>query len=139
MTSLKETTFEQMVDEAYQNLASYNKTKSVLILPNIKTDIGTTRLHWLNVNEILVIIKRPSDHFKLWLENEIPNKSVNWFSSDKNDGLIVHGKFKKDKEISDLLLKYINIYVVCSSCKSSNTTMTKEQFICDDCGMKKYY
>lgn len=137
-TVIMKPTFNQMVEEAYMILSENSKQKQKLIIPDIKTNIETTRLHFINPNDILKIIRRTPEHFSSWLSDEIPDKSINWFSSDKDDGLIIHGKFKKDTEISKLVLKYINIFVVCNSCKSTNTDMTKTQFICNDCMMTKY-
>ena len=129
--------FEEMVDEAYKILNVNTKTKTTLILPNLKTLIETTRLIWNNADEIINVIHRPHEHFTSWLSDELPDKKVNWVSSDKKDGLIIHGKYKNDKELGILVLKYINMFVVCN-CKSTDTEMKKNQFICNDCGMTKY-
>ena len=133
----KQYTFEEMVDMAYQELTVKSKPKSTLIIPNLKTDIGTTRLHWKNVDEILHIICRSHDHFIAWLKDELPDKQINWYSASYEDGLIIHGKYRNDKELGALLMKYINNFVVCM-CKSANTTMTKDMFICNDCGVTKF-
>jgi translation initiation factor 2 beta subunit (eIF-2beta)/eIF-5 len=137
-TVINKPTFDQMVEEAYIYLSENNKQRHKLIIPDIKTNIETTRLHFININDILTIIRRSPEHFSSWLSDEIPDKSINWISSDKSEGLIIHGKFRKDTEISKLVLKYINIFVVCISCKSTNTDMTKTQFICNDCGTNKF-
>lgn len=137
-TVINKPTFDQMVEEAYIVLSENNKQRHKLIIPDIKTNIETTRLHFININDILTIIRRTPEHFSSWLSEEIPDKTINWLSSDKNEGLIIHGKFRKDAEISKLVLKYINIFVVCISCKSTNTDMTKTQFICNDCGTNKF-
>ena len=128
-------TFEEMVDEAYKNLQLNDKPK--LILPDISTTIETTRLIWTNVKELLDIIDRSPDHFLSWLESEIPDKKINWVSNDKSEGLIIHAKYRNNTEISKLFIKYVNTHVICI-CKSSNTTMTKEKFICNDCGATRY-
>ena len=133
----KQLNFEEMVDEAYKLLSYNTKTKTTLILPNLKTTIETTRLLWTNADEIIKVICRSHEHFTSWLEDELPDKKINWVSADKNDGLIIHGKYKNDKELGVLVLKYINTFVVCS-CKSTDTNMTKNKFICNDCGMTKY-
>jgi translation initiation factor 2 beta subunit (eIF-2beta)/eIF-5 len=131
-------TFDKMVEEAYMFLTDNSKQREKLIIPDIKTNIETTRLHFININNILKIIRRTPDHFSSWLSAEIPDKTINWLSSDKDEGLIIHGKFRKDTEIAKLVLKYVNMFVVCTSCKSTNTDMTKTQFICNDCMMTKF-
>ncbi len=129
--------FNMMANEAYNMLSMLAKPKTTLILPNLKTDIGTTRLHWQNADEILGTIRRSHEHFISWLMSEIPDKKVNWYSSSYSDGLIIHGKYKNEKELTTLIMKYINMFVICM-CKSANTDMTKDQFICNDCGMTKF-
>ena len=63
-------------------------------------------------------------------------------SSLLDDGIIVHQKYPKLKKIIDVRNKYIEIYVICSSCSSYNTTLTKYiskkyNFKCLDCDMCK--
>ena len=138
MTQQYEFSFEQMADEAYSILNNKNISKT-LVIPNIVTEISTTRLHWVNACETILTINRSHDHFMSWLKKEIPGKDINWFSGDYKDGLIIHGKYQKNKELSTLLLKYINTFVICSSCKSSDSELDKtNRFLCNDCGMSKY-
>ena len=134
--------FNEMVDEAYMMLDKKDRNITKLVLPNITTDITRTRIQWINIEDIMTLINRSSDHFVHWLEKEIPDKKINWFSNNKKDGIIIHGKYKNNNELTALVLKYINYYVVCG-CKSHNTLMNKMEtgelkFICNDCGMTRY-
>jgi translation initiation factor 2 beta subunit (eIF-2beta)/eIF-5 len=133
--------FETMCDEAYQQL-EMNTQCSTLILPNMILEPETTKLTWKNVKEYLRTIRRHPDHFMEFLKKECPSKQFNWVSGSKSDGLIIHGKFQKRKEITELALKYIDVYVVCPSCKKVDTKLTKldsknNEFECLNCGMKK--
>jgi translation initiation factor 2 beta subunit (eIF-2beta)/eIF-5 len=133
--------FEDMLNDAFKHL---DDTKNqVLVLPSFDIDTNTVRLHWKNIKEYLKIIKRSPSHFINWLKQELPTKLINWYSSSKSDGLIVHGKFQKKTEVTELALKYVETFVICSSCKSPNTDMTKEDskkfyFNCNSCGMTQY-
>lgn len=131
--------FENMVNEAYESLN--NNSSDVLVLPKIDLDINQSRLHWKNVKEFLKVINRQSDHFIYFLKKEMM-KEINWYSKSKSDGLIIHGKFQKKSDISNLAIKYINNYVICSSCKKVDTVIIKENkdniFECLVCGMKKF-
>ncbi len=134
--------FNSIVDEAYQIMERHMNGEP-LILPNVEVEIGTTRLHWKNVKEFLRVIRRHPDHFIDFLRKELPGKEVSWVSGSKSDGLIIHGKRQKQKDVADLVLKYVDIYVLCPSCKKVDTKMIKEssktyQFQCEDCGMTKY-
>ncbi len=44
--------FNQLLDEAYEQLDN-NDNINIIVLPKIETEIGTTRLHWKNVNLFL--------------------------------------------------------------------------------------
>lgn len=129
-----------MVNEAY-SIMEETKTFTT-ILPNIETKIETTKLHWLNVHEYLNKINRDSNHFMDFLKIELPNKKIDWMSSDVKDGLIIHGKKQKNIEISGLAIKYVNNNVLCHSCKNSNTLLIKNdriyEFKCNSCGFNKY-
>jgi translation initiation factor 2 beta subunit (eIF-2beta)/eIF-5 len=127
--------FETMVNEAYNNLEEYKD--EILIIPKIETEILPTRLHWKNVKEYLKVINRDPEHFMTYIKYELSGKEINWYSNSKSDGLIIHGRNQK-KEISDIAIKYINDHVICSSCKKTNTTITKSEFECLVCGMKKF-
>ena len=139
-----EQTFEMMVDSAYDELSKLSKPKIKLILPNIEATIETTRLHWHNICDIMTIIRRDPEHFIIWFQNELTaKKPVNWYSGNKDDGLIVHGRFRKNDEIKSLLLKYVNAFVVCVACNSSDSDINRIasgelQFKCNDCGTTRY-
>ena len=140
--------FYDMLNNAYNELYDFNQ-KSIncdeinkLIIPTLVTEKTPTRLHWVNPNSLLNIINRPPNHLLQFLKYELSNKEINWMSSDINDGLIIHGKNIKKELISDLVLKYVNTFVICSSCKSYNTTFDKfnskkYNFQCNYCKMNK--
>ena len=133
--------FDILVDNAYSILEKLDKPSNIVI-PDVIVEIGTTRLHWKNIKEILKTIDRNPDHFMEWIKSELPNFDINWFSASKSDGLIIHGQRQKKSDIINILLKYINYYVVCSSCKNSISTLSKinsKQFLftCSVCGSTK--
>lgn len=135
--------FNTLVDQAYIILDQQTRGED-LILPEIIVEISTTRLHWKNIKEYLKVIKRRPEHFVEWLKYEIPGYNINWMSSSKSDGIIIHGKKQKKSDIMELAIKYVKTFVICSSCKHADTLMTKltnkqYEFICNDCGMKKFF
>lgn len=129
--------FEIMVNEVYEHLNVQSKGE-MLVLPKLVVVTNTTRLHWKNVKEYMKVVKRHPDHFLKFLRNELPGKSINWYSSSKSEGLIFMGKHQKQQYIGNLIKKYIDNYVICPSCKLADTNMNKEEFQCNDCGFKKY-
>ena len=139
--NMNEISFNKMVDNAYQ-LMEINKKKKI-ILPNMDIEIESNRLYWKNVECFLKLINRCPDHFLNFLKYEFNNKDINWLSAlSIKDGLIIHQKYPKLKALKDMINKYIEIFVICSSCNSYNTLLNKfiskkYQFICSDCGMNK--
>lgn len=135
---MEEYNFELMIDEAYQTLNQTNSS-DLLILPEIILDIGTTRLRWKNVKDYLRVIRRNPDYFIDFLKHQIPGKEINWFSGSKSEGLIMMGPRQKKFEITELARKFVNDYVICTSCKKVNTCMNKltsktYEITCNDCG-----
>ena len=127
--------FESMLDSVYKDLEkTFVNKKLVVAKPEII--ISSTNTYWKNIKKILKQINRDPDHFLIYLNNEINN--VNWLTNSKSDGLVIIGKYKKDK-INNLLKKYITTYVICSSCNTSysylikDKTIKKYKFICNNC------
>jgi translation initiation factor 2 beta subunit (eIF-2beta)/eIF-5 len=132
--------FDTLMNEAYDCLEKKNENH--LILPKIVCVSTVTKLHWKNVINYLKVIKRKPDHFITFLKIEYPDKEINWFSNSISDGIIIHGKFLKQQIINDIVIKYINQFVICSACKSINTELIKSSskmhyFECLDCGHNK--
>jgi translation initiation factor 2 beta subunit (eIF-2beta)/eIF-5 len=139
--NMNELSFNKMIDEIY-TIININKSKKKIQLPNLNVDIETNRLYWKNINEFLDLINRPIEHFINYLKYELNNKEINMITSSLEDGIIIHQKYPKLKKIIDVRNKYIEIYVICSSCNSYNTTLTKYisktyNFKCLNCDMYK--
>ena len=135
--------FELMVNECYKLLENTKPTTN-LVLPNMDIETSTVRLHWKNVCKYLSIINRNPDHFMEFLKRELPNKQIGWYSSDKEEGLLIHATRQKKNEISLLAVKYVNNYVLCPSCKKYNSELNKDsdtkkyEFKCNECGFNKF-
>jgi len=133
--------FDTMVESAYLKLLKKNKNNNI-ILPDIITEKTPTRIIWKNIENYMNAINRDSNHFYEFIKSQYNNKEINWLSNNKHDGLIIHGKYLKNNDITHILTKYINNYVICNSCKKNDTCMNKINgkkyyFICNNCGMNK--
>lgn len=132
--------FNLMLDEAYDLL--YKNPINKLIIPIINIDKTPTRLHWTNVSALLNVINRSSQHLLQYLKYELSNKEINWVSDNIDLGLFIYGKNIKKEFLTELVLKYVNNCVICSSCKSYDTILTKfnskkYNFECNNCKMTK--
>lgn len=134
--------FEDMLDELYDNLDQNNQIVSV-VLPNPELIKSGSNFIWKNVKEFLKITNRPPDHFMNYL-NKNCNCQVNWITESKSDGLIFNQKRITVMNIIDFMKNYLKDFVICKSCKSYNTTIEKDQtirkynFICHNC-KNEYY
>ena len=134
--------FNNMLDEAYKLLDYTEPSIYNLNLPQIDIEITSNRIYWKNVNTYLQILNRDFDHFMTFIKNEFCDRNINWYSNNKEDGIIIHGKYLKQNNIIDLVKKYINTTVICSSCFSPNTIVNKSIckkyiFNCIQCNMTK--
>jgi len=132
--------FECLINEAYESLET--RTKTNLVLPKVESYSTVTRLHWKNIMDYLKLINRTPEHFINYIKTENPDKEISWMSGELNEGIIIHGKFLKQQLINDIIIKYINSFVICSACKSYNTELIKKSsklyyFECIDCEHNK--
>ena len=134
--------FNNMLNEAYKILEYNEPIIYNLNLPQLDIEITSNRIYWKNLDTYLKILNRDFDHFMIFIKNEFCDRSINWYSNNKIDGIIIHGKYLKQNNIIDLVKKYINTTVICSSCFSPNTTVNrsiakKYIFNCIQCNMTK--
>ena len=131
--------FEEMLDFILPNIEN-NIEK--LILPNLEINTSNTRLDFTNINSIANTINRDPEHI-IFILKKYSGKNIQWLSANKSEGIYMDGKYLKAKYLQDLILKYVNEYVVCSSCMNTNTTLIKVKdikklkFNCS-CGFLKY-
>lgn len=86
-----------------------------------------------NVEEIAERMQRSPDHVIQYLFVELGTSG----SIDAQKRLIIKGRFLQ-KQLENVLRRYIGEYVTCKTCKSVNTTLKKENrlyfLICNSCG-----
>jgi translation initiation factor 2 subunit 2 len=118
--------FNDMLDNIYTNLEL--TTSDVLVLPIPVLEKSTTRIIWKNIKEFLKITNTPPEHLFEFIENQT-NKKINWFSDSISDGLIIHDKKFSINDIKLLMKKYVNDFIICNSCKKSNTKLFKDSIL----------
>lgn len=118
------TTFIEMLDNVYFQLAEFTQPHSKLSIPAPMIEVTTTNTYWKNIKKILVIIDRPPDHFIEFIKKTL--HTGDWISESKSDGIVLGGKFKIS-QITSVLHEYIKKYVVCTICKSLETKFEKSK------------
>lgn len=108
------------------------KKKYTIVPPTIQRE-GNKKTIFANVAEISKRLHRPAEHVIQFLFAELGTTG----SIDGGQRLIIKGRFQQ-KQIENVLRRYIVEYVTCKTCKSPNTIMTKDNRLyfntCEHCG-----
>ncbi|PVU96029.1 hypothetical protein BB561_001436 [Smittium simulii] len=130
--------FTELLDRFYSVLRENNpelageKRKYTIAPPQIVRD-GNKKSIFANLPDICKRMHRPPEHVIQYLFAELGTSG----SVDGNGGLVIKGRFQQ-KQIENVLRRYIMEYVTCRTCKSGETILTKENrlyFIqCESCG-----
>jgi len=129
--------FDEMLEDVYKQIGT-NK-QDIVKLPPVSIKKETTQIVWKNVNLFLELTKTKPDHLFEFIKTNTKN-DIMWFSGFVSDGLIIKNKFMKEKEITNLMIKYITDFVLCKICKKTDTEMFKDKDIkmmrikCNGCG-----
>lgn len=116
--------YEMLLTRIYNILKANNpalseKTKLVIKPPQIVKATGK-RTFWVNFVEICNQMKRAPEHVLAFVTAELGAEG-----SINEEKMLLKDKFNT-KQIESLLKKYINEYVICSLCKTSNTVLIKD-------------
>ncbi|KAG4304834.1 hypothetical protein PORY_001887 [Pneumocystis oryctolagi] len=111
------------------------KKRYTIVPPTIYRE-GNKKTIFANVIDICKRMHRNSDHVIQFLFAELGTSG----SVDGSARLVIKGKFQQ-KQIENVLKRYIVEYVTCKICKSPDTLLTKENRIyfmtCESCGSKR--
>jgi translation initiation factor 2 beta subunit (eIF-2beta)/eIF-5 len=122
--------FNEMLSDVYFQFDTTMSEETKLILPNPELEKSTTRILW-KPKSFLDRIQNPKEHFYEFISRET-GKKINWVSNCISDGIIIHAKKISQNDIINLMKKYVDLYVLCKICKSSQTEMQR------DTEIKKY-
>ncbi|VDC07015.1 unnamed protein product [Peniophora sp. CBMAI 1063] len=103
--------------------------------PSIHRD-GNKRSIFANISDICKRMHRQPEHVIQYLFAELGTTG----SVDGSGRLVIRGRFQQ-KQIENVLRRYIVEYVTCKTCKSPDTLLTKENRIffisCESCGSRR--
>ena len=85
---------------------------------------GTKKTCWTNFQDICDNLGRSSDHLSKFILMELGTEG----SIARETQMILKGRYQ-EKQIENLLKKYITEYVMCQMCKSIDTILTKDSSI----------
>ena len=99
--------------------------------------VGTKKTSFANFTEICKIMRRQPKHLIAFLLAELGTTG----SVDANNQLIIKGRFQQ-KQIENVLRRYIKEYVTCHTCRSPETLLQKDDqtrvvfLLCETCGSR---
>ncbi|KAL7267670.1 translation initiation factor eIF-2 beta subunit [Rhizina undulata] len=121
----------------HPDLAGDGRSKSYKIPPPQVLREGNKKTIFANLNDICKRMKRHDDHVTQFLFAELGTSG----SVDGSKRLVIRGKFQQ-KQLENVLRRYILEYVTCRTCKSPDTELKKGEnrlfFVtCNSCGSRR--
>ena len=126
-------TYEQLLDSAYENVKSIEKSER-FETPKIEGHVEGNKTILINLPQIASHLRRNQEHILKFLLRELATPGA-----IKQNRVILQRKINSMK-INEKLQDYINEFVLCRECKKPDTELIKEDrfvFIhCLACGAK---
>jgi len=130
------TRFYTSLHAANPSLLSTSSQKRYTIAPPSIHREGNKKSIFANVEDICRRMHRQPEHVTQFLFAEMGTTG----SVDGAGRLVIKGRFQQ-KQIENVLRRYIVEYVTCKTCKSPDTILTKENRIffmsCESCGSRR--
>merc|ERR1712228_601645 len=137
----REYKYEELLDRMYALLIANNPElagarKRFLIKPPQVVREGSKRVVLINFGEICKTLNRSTDHVYSFMLAEMGTTG----SIDASSRMVIKGRFQP-KQIEQIIRRYVGEYVSCSSCKSPNTALQKQNRLyfmqCSNCGARR--
>ncbi|XP_042868453.1 eukaryotic translation initiation factor 2 subunit 2-like [Penaeus japonicus] len=134
-------TYDELLERAFNQLREKNpematgeKKKFVMKPPQV-VRIGSKKTAFANFSEICRLLHRMPKHLLQFLLAELGTSG----SIDGNNQLIIKGRFQQ-KQIENVLRRYIKEYVTCHTCRSPDTVLQKDARLyflqCEQCNSR---
>lgn len=129
--------FFDLLRTQHPDLAGEGRTRSYKIPPPQMLREGNKKTIFANLAEICKKMKRSDDHVIAFLFAELGTTG----SVDGSKRLVIKGKFLQ-KQLENVLRRYIMEYVTCNTCKQPDTDLKKGEnrlyFVtCNSCGSRR--
>jgi len=134
--------YQFLLDRIYGLIKTLNpdfieKTKVNIPVP-IVNRVGTSRSVWVNFSDVCNSLNRPTDHLFQFILAELGCEG----SLGGENQFLLKNRYN-NKHIESLLKKYVHDYVQCTNCKSTKTTLKKDNstrmqvLVCSICKSEK--
>ncbi|KAJ8400830.1 hypothetical protein AAFF_G00391840 [Aldrovandia affinis] len=120
-------TYDELLNRAFNIMREKNpdmvageKRKFVMKPPQV-VRVGTKKTSFVNFTDICKLLHRQPKHLLAFLLAELGTSG----SIDGNNQLVIKGRFQQ-KQIENVLRRYIKEYVTCHTCRSPDTILQKD-------------
>jgi len=138
LNSNRDYTYQELLARVFKIIRHKNpelaggKRRYTIAPPQILRE-GNKKTIFANLSSICERLKRHPDHVMQYIFAEFGTSG----SIDASGRLTIKGRFQQ-KQIQNILRRYITEYVTCKTCKALDTTLSKENRIffikCESCG-----
>ncbi|KZT26108.1 eukaryotic translation initiation factor 2 beta [Neolentinus lepideus HHB14362 ss-1] len=142
LKSDRDYTYSELLQRFYASLHASNPAlltstgKRYVIVPPSLAREGNKKTIFTNITDICRRMHRQPEHVIQYLFSEMGTTG----SVDGQGRLVIKGRFQQ-KQLENVLRRYIVEYVTCKTCKSFDTLLTKENRIffmtCESCGSRR--
>ncbi|KAI1285271.1 Eukaryotic translation initiation factor 2 subunit 2 [Halotydeus destructor] len=124
-----------IIKEKNPDIIAGEKRRLVMRPPQVLR-VGTKKSSFANFLDICKSLHRQPKHMQAFLLAELGTSG----SVDANNQLIIKGRFQQ-KQIENVLRRYIKEYVACQTCRSPDTILQKDTRLfflqCETCGSRR--
>ncbi|KAH9608794.1 hypothetical protein KSS87_019687 [Heliosperma pusillum] len=130
--------YEELLGRVFNILRENNpelagdRRRTVMRPPQVMRE-GTKKTVFANFTDLCKMMHRQPEHVMAFLLAELGTSG----SLDGQQRLVIKGRFAP-KNFEGILRRYVNEYVICNGCKSSDTILSKENRLlflrCEQCG-----
>ncbi|XP_027023248.2 eukaryotic translation initiation factor 2 subunit 2 [Tachysurus fulvidraco] len=125
--SERDYTYDELLSRVFNIMREKNpdmvageKRKFVMKPPQV-VRVGTKKTSFVNFTDICKLLHRQPKHLLAFLLSELGTSG----SIDGNNQLVIKGRFQQ-KQIENVLRRYIKEYVTCHTCRSPETILQKD-------------
>ncbi|KDQ56651.1 hypothetical protein JAAARDRAFT_47997 [Jaapia argillacea MUCL 33604] len=142
LKSDRDYTYPELLQRFYASLHASNPSlltstgkRYTIVPPSVQRE-GNKKSIFSNIGDICKRMHRQPEHVIQFLFSEMGTTG----SVDGQGRLVIKGRFQQ-KQVENVLRRYIVEYVTCKTCKSFDTLLTKENRIffmtCESCGSRR--
>jgi translation initiation factor 2 subunit 2 len=128
--------YEKLLERARSQIPedAFKKSGERFVVPDVQVMIQGNRTMWQNFQEIISVLNRPGKEILKYMSGQLATAGI-----IEGSNAIFNGTFSEEV-VNDVLLRYIDAYVICPVCTRPDTSIVKEKnayyLSCSACGAR---